>query len=323
MGAGEEAHALYSQLSQWRSSGIYVIGFIDVHLPSAGQTREDVPILGGLGDLEQVVKSEKVTDVIIASEGLTRKQLLLVYQSVAWNPDIKVRLSSGLFELLSTGMRVKELAFVPLIELEKARITGYYAKIKAIEDFVLALIFLVILSPAFLVIAILIRKDSPGPVFYRHRVLGLHKRPFEALKFRTMYQNANEIIEANPELKEQFTQNFKLKNDPRVTHLGSFLRKYSIDELPQLINVIMGQMSLVGPRFICPDELEKYGKWSTNLFTVKPGMTGFWQTTGRSDVSYEERVRSDMYYIRNWTVWLDIYYLIRTIPAVITKKGAY
>jgi exopolysaccharide biosynthesis polyprenyl glycosylphosphotransferase len=296
---------------------------VDDRLPCGSKTKDGIPILGGLDNLEELVRSENVTEVIVAAEGMTREQLLLVYQAVAWNTDIKVRLSSGLFELLSTGMRVKELACVSLIELEKARITGFNAWIKTIEDYVLALIGLVILSPFFLIIAILIRLDSPGPIFYRHRVLGLHEKPFNALKFRTMRQNSNEIMEAHPELKEQFLQNFKLKNDPRVTRLGSFLRRFSIDEFPQLINVIMGQMSLVGPRFISPAELEKYGKWKMNLFTVKPGMTGQWQTSGRSDVSYKERVRLDMYYVRNWSIWLDIYLLFATIPAVITKKGAY
>jgi exopolysaccharide biosynthesis polyprenyl glycosylphosphotransferase len=234
-----------------------------------------------------------------------------------------MRLSSGLFELLSTGMRVKELAEVSLIELKKTRITGTNAKIKAVEDFVLALIILVVFSPVLLIITILIRLDSPGPVFYRQRVLGLQAKPFEKLKFRSMYHNSQEILIAHPELYEQYARGFKLKNDPRITRLGAFLRSYSIDELPQLINIIMGQMSLVGPRPISPAELEKYGNWSTNLFTVKPGLTGFWQTSGRSDLSYEERIKLDMYYIRNWTLWLDFYILLMTIPAVLTKKGAY
>ena len=323
VGAGAEGDALYEQLRHWSNSGLNVIGVVDDRMPRGSRTNQGVPIIGALDELEELVKSERVTEVIVASEGLTREQLLQVYRSVAWNQDIKVRLSSGLFELLSTGMKVKELACVSLIELDRARITGLHARIKAIEDYILALFGLVILSPVFLIIAILIRLDSPGPIFYRHRVLGQHQKPFDALKFRTMYQNSHEIMEAHPELKEQFNQNFKLRKDPRVTRLGSLLRSLSIDELPQLLNVIMGQMSLVGPRFISPAEMKKYGKWSMNLFTVKPGITGLWQTSGRSDVSYEERVRLDMYYVRNWTVWLDIFLLFATIPAVITKKGAY
>jgi exopolysaccharide biosynthesis polyprenyl glycosylphosphotransferase len=323
IGAGEEGHALYEQLKNWHTSGLYLVGFVDDRFPPGSKSTEGVPILGTLDDLEELVRSEDVTEVIVAAEGMTRDQLLRVYRAVSWNPHIKVRLSSGLFELLSTGMRVKELACVSLIELDKARITGFNALVKTIEDYALALFGLVVLSPFFLIIAILIRLDSPGPIFYRHRVLGIHEKPFDALKFRTMCQNSNEIMEAHPELKDQFVQNFKLKNDPRVTRLGTFLRRFSIDEFPQLINVLMGQMSLVGPRFVSPAELEKYGKWKMNLFTVKPGMTGQWQTSGRSDVSYDERVRLDMYYVRNWTVWLDIYLLFATIPAVITKKGAY
>jgi lipopolysaccharide/colanic/teichoic acid biosynthesis glycosyltransferase len=124
-------------------------------------------------------------------------------------------------------------------------------------------------------------------------------------------------------LRAQFEENYKLKDDPRVTRVGQYLRKISLDELPQFINVLLGNMSIVGPRFISPEEMEKYGRRRLNLLTVKPGITGLWQVSGRSDVSYEERIRMDMVYIRSWTVWLDFQILIKTIPAVFNKKGAY
>ena len=165
--------------------------------------------------------------------------------------------------------------------------------------------------------------DSPGSIIHRRRVMGMHGVEFNAFKFRTMHENGDEILEAFPELHEELEKNFKLKEDPRVTKMGQFLRKTSLDELPQLINVLRREMSLVGPRIITPAEVEKYEKWDINLMTVRPGITGLWQVSGRSDVTYEERVRLDMHYIRNWTIWLDIQLLFQTIPAVLRRRGAY
>jgi lipopolysaccharide/colanic/teichoic acid biosynthesis glycosyltransferase len=174
-----------------------------------------------------------------------------------------------------------------------------------------------------LVLAILVKSDSPGPVFHRRRVIGRGGQPFDAFKFRTMYVNGDAILSQYPELRQELKRNHKLKNDPRVTRIGSFLRRSSLDEVPQLFNILLGQMSLVGPRMITMEEMDQYGKWRWNLLTVKPGITGLWQISGRSDVSYEERVRLDMYYIRNYTLWLDILILWRTIPAVLRRQGAY
>ncbi len=170
----------------------------------------------------------------------------------------------------------------------------------------------------------IVKLDSPGPVFYRRQVLGVGGRTFGAFKFRTMYVNGNEILEQYPELKAELARTQKLKNDPRITRAGKFLRRTSLDELPQLLNVLLGQMSLVGPRMISPGEHDLYGRMKLNLLTVKPGLTGMWQVSGRSDLSYEERVRLDMYYIRNYSIWTDIQILFfQTLPAVTKGRGAY
>ncbi|MCJ7823773.1 MAG: sugar transferase, partial [Anaerolineales bacterium] len=146
---------------------------------------------------------------------------------------------------------------------------------------------------------------------------------FDAFKFRTMDIDGDEILATSPELQEKLAQEHKLQKDPRITRVGRMLRKLSLDELPQLLNVLRGEMSLVGPRMISPEEMQKYDQWGLNLLTLKPGITGLWQVSGRSDVSYQERVRMDMYYIRNWNLWFDIYLLYQTIPAVLKSKGAY
>jgi lipopolysaccharide/colanic/teichoic acid biosynthesis glycosyltransferase len=153
--------------------------------------------------------------------------------------------------------------------------------------------------------------------------MGINGRQFYALKFRTMHVNGDEIMEKYPALKEELARTHKLKDDPRVTKIGAFLRKYSLDELPQLFNVITREMSLVGPRMISPEEVAMYKQFDMNLLTVHPGITGLWQVSGRSDISYDERVRLDMYYVRNWSIWLDLQLLFQTIPAVLKGRGAY
>jgi lipopolysaccharide/colanic/teichoic acid biosynthesis glycosyltransferase len=171
-------------------------------------------------------------------------------------------------------------------------------------------------------IAIAVKLDSPGPLIHRRRVMGVNGTQFDAFKFRTMYVNGDEILAKYPELQQKLDTNHKLKDDPRVTRVGKFLRKTSLDELPQLVNVLRREMSLVGPRMISPPEMEMYAQYGTNLLTVKPGITGMWQVSGRSDVTYAERVRLDMFYIRNWSIWLDLQLLFQTIPAVLLRRGA-
>jgi lipopolysaccharide/colanic/teichoic acid biosynthesis glycosyltransferase len=190
-------------------------------------------------------------------------------------------------------------------------------------DYLITVTGLIVISPLLLAIAILIRLSSPGPIIHKRKVMGINGKHFYALKFRTMVVNGDEVLDAHPELKEELAKNHKLKDDPRVTKIGAFLRKFSLDELPQLFNVLSRDMSLVGPRMISPEEMSMYKQFDMNLLTVHPGITGLWQVSGRSDISYDERVRLDMYYIRNWSIWLDLQLLFQTIPAVLKGRGAY
>jgi lipopolysaccharide/colanic/teichoic acid biosynthesis glycosyltransferase len=212
---------------------------------------------------------------------------------------------------------------VPMVVINKVRLTGSDQILKSILDYCLAIPASIMFIPFFLVIAILIKLDSRGSVIYRRRVMGVNGKQFDAYKFRTMRTDGDQILSDHPELREEYKNSFKIKDDPRITRLGKFLRKTSIDELPQIFNVLKNEMSLVGPRMICPDELEKYNQWDINLLTVKPGLSGLWQVRGRSDVSYEERVRFDMFYIRNWTIWMDLQIILQTIPTVLFRRGAY
>jgi len=195
--------------------------------------------------------------------------------------------------------------------------------LKALMDYLLVIPGLLLISPLLLLISFLIKLDSPGPIIHRRRVLGRDGKEFDAFKFRTMFVNGEEILDQHPSLRSELNQNYKLKRDPRVTAVGRVLRKYSLDELPQLLNVLNQDMSLIGPRIITPDELIKYGRWGKALMSVMPGLTGWWQVNGRSDTSYDERVNLDMEYIHNWSILLDIKILLLTIPAVLKGDGAY
>jgi lipopolysaccharide/colanic/teichoic acid biosynthesis glycosyltransferase len=195
--------------------------------------------------------------------------------------------------------------------------------LKAVGDRVVAAAGLVVLAPLLIAVAILIRVTSAGPVLHRRHVLGLHGAAFDALKFRTMVVNADDLLRAQPELRAAFAANSKIRNDPRVTAVGRVLRKLSLDELPQLFNVLRGQMSLVGPRMIAPDEADKYGAALHKRLSVKPGMTGLWQVHGRQHLDYAQRIELDLQYIDRWSLWLDVVILLKTVPAVLTMRGAY
>jgi exopolysaccharide biosynthesis polyprenyl glycosylphosphotransferase len=323
IGANAEGKALAEQLQAWPTSGLQLIGFVEDTLRPGTEVLNGLRVLGPTRELETLVRQHGVGELVVATTALPRPTLLEIFQQYGTSPLVNIRLSSGLFEVLTTGVQVKEMGYVPLVSLNKVRLTDMDVLLKTALDYVVTIPALILISPLLISIAILIKLDSPGPVLHRRRVLGLGGREFAAFKFRSMVGNADQILEHNPELKKALANNFKLKDDPRITRLGRFLRKYSLDELPQLFNILWGQMSLVGPRMIAPEEAENYGQWRMNLLTVKPGMSGLWVVSGRSDIPYSERVRMDMHYIRNYSIWLDLQILFQTIPAVLKGRGAY
>ena len=206
---------------------------------------------------------------------------------------------------------------------EVTRGTTFYLIVKRTIDILGALIGLVLLSPIFLIVAIAIKLDSKGPIIFGHTRKGLHGKDIKVYKFRTMYENSQEIFNNfTKEQKEEFYKNFKSENDPRVTKIGDFSRRTSIDELPQLINILNGSMSIVGPRPIVQKEIDLYGDYANKLFSVVPGLTGYWQANGRSDTTYEERIKMDMYYIDNRGFWLDFKTIIKTFGSVLKGEGA-
>jgi lipopolysaccharide/colanic/teichoic acid biosynthesis glycosyltransferase len=206
-------------------------------------------------------------------------------------------------------------------------LSGVGRRLKRVVDLVLSALAIVILSPVYVVTSIIIKLDSPGPVFYRHRRLGRNMRELRILKFRTMHRDADkrlkELLDSDPALKQEFEEKFKLTNDPRVTRVGKFLRRFSVDELPQFFNIVAGEMSFVGPRPIVDDEVKYYKEHSLVMFRVPPGATGRWQISGRSDTSYDSRVEMDTSYVQGWTFWEDLKIILKTPQAVLSRKGSY
>ena len=215
------------------------------------------------------------------------------------------------------------------LDLEKDNSNGRfddkkgYKYLKRSFDFTFALIGILFLSPIIILIYIIIKFESKGAAIFSHNRLGKDMVPIKVYKFRTMVENASEIFENfTEEQKKEYYTNFKLENDPRITKVGDFLRKTSLDELPQLFNILRGDMSIVGPRPIVEKEVDKYGKYADKFFSVMPGLTGYWQANGRSDTTYEERVQMDMYYIDNASFIMDIKIIFKTINSVLKKEGA-
>lgn len=323
VGLNNEGRLLLEQLISWETSGLELVGLIDHRGGEHPKDISGIPVLGGMNRLNEVLHEYGVQEIIIASSALSREDLLSLFKAYGVSERVSLRMSSGLFEIITTGLHVKEMAYVPLVSVNKVRLTGADRLMKLALDYSLTLFGLLVLSPILLMIAILIKLDSRGPIIHRRRVMGLNGRQFDAFKFRTMHINGDEILAQYPGLQEELAREHKLKDDPRVTRVGTVLRRFSLDELPQLVNVLRREMSLVGPRMISPAEMANYSQWGINLLTVQPGLTGLWQVSGRSDVSYEDRVRLDMHYIRNWTIWLDLHVLLQTIPTVLKGHGAY
>lgn len=198
-----------------------------------------------------------------------------------------------------------------------------YRGFKRIVDVILGCIGLVLLSPVFLILAICIKIDSKGSVIFAHKRIGKNGKEFNMYKFRSMYENAEEMIENfSEEQKKEWQENFKLENDPRITRIGNFLRKTSLDELPQIVNIIRGDLSIIGPRPVTGEELEKYEENKEKFLSITPGLTGYWQANGRSNTTYEERMQMELYYVDNQSLWLDIKIFFKTIVSVVKKEGA-
>ena len=324
VGANAEGILMGRQLAYSVASGFHLVGYVDNKFPESTEILPSIYCLGSVSQLDSIVKAHGIREVILATSAFSsRDHMIEIFNLYGMDKDVRVRFSSGLYETITTGLSIREFSYVPLVEVNPGRLKGTDKLMKTALEYLLILASAVFVIPISLILAILVRLDSPGPVIYRRRVLGTAGKEFDAFKFRTMYVNGDEILSRHPDLVDELHRNQKLKEDPRVTRIGHILRKLSLDEIPQLLNVLRGEMALVGPRMITAAEIDNYQNWGLNMFTVRPGITGLWQISGRSDLSYEERVRLDLFYIRNWSIWLDLRVLLQTVPAVLRRKGAY
>jgi exopolysaccharide biosynthesis polyprenyl glycosylphosphotransferase len=287
-----------------------------------GPLATDLPVLGSLDALPGVLEARRVDEIIIADSNFGEDELLELVDR-AHNAGVKVRIAPKTTELLRQRAEYVPGSGVPLFELRPPVFVGVDWTVKRAFDITVSVLVIVLGSPLWLLSAAAIKLSSRGPVFYRDRRIGLNEREFGMQKFRTMYADAaarqRELEAAN----EAGGALFKIRSDPRVTPVGRLLRRLSIDEVPQVLNVLRGEMSLVGPRPLPVRDFTLLEDWHRKRYLVLPGMTGLWQISGRSSLSFDDLVRLDFYYLENWSIWLDISILAKTVPAVLSRHGAY
>ena len=327
IGAGktaEKALRFYEQDLGYRYD---VLGLME-DFPERSTVAEKYPVLGGMWDAGRIMQETGVKTVVITAPGLAKEQLQKLISQV----QPHVRNISFVPDLLGTQMMGAEVNVFFTEAMLMLKIKNQLARrrnrvIKRAFDLLFTICGGLCILPFLLVIAVMVAVDNKGNVIFAHRRIGRDGKEFKCYKFQTMIPNAQEALEKylaeNPAARKEWEESFKLTDDPRVTKLGNILRKTSLDEMPQLWNVIRGDMSLVGPRPIVAKEIERYGEYFREYAMVTPGITGMWQASGRSDTTYEERVEMDTWYVRNWSVWIDLMYLFKTVKIVFTGKGAY
>jgi exopolysaccharide biosynthesis polyprenyl glycosylphosphotransferase len=322
VGAGNVGRMVMRTVAARPDYGLKLVGFLDDHPAKVATDIGRFKALGPVDAARKVIQQQRIDRVIIClpwqTHGIIQRLLRECEQM-----GVAAYAVPDLFHLTKNQMKVEELNGIPLLSTRELSIRGWNAVVKRGFDIVVgSLMTLVGLVPA-LLIAAAIRIDTPGPVLYSQVRVGKNGRPFRCYKFRSMVHNADQLREQVALLNESSGPLFKIRNDPRLTRVGRFIRRYSLDELPQLINVLRGEMSLIGPRPNLPSEVEHYQDWMIKRLSVRPGLTGLWQVSGRSNLTFDEMVLLDIYYVENWTMGLDLNILLRSVPAVLQARGAY
>lgn len=327
IGAGLTAERLLRFYEDDLTCRYDIVGLIDDH-PALPRVANRFLLYGGFEEAEGIIVGTGVQIVLIAAPGLSKEQLTKLITDI----QPHVRNIAFVPDLIGTPLMGVEARTLFTEELLVLRVKNNLARrrnriFKRAFDLVATITGGLLISPILLVIGIITAIKTGGHPFYIYPRIGKDGKEFPCYKFQSMVPNAREILDeylaAHPEAKKEWEKNFKLAHDPRVTKWGGFLRRTSLDEMPQLLNVLKGEMSLVGPRPILPNEIGRYGEPIREYKMVLPGITGMWQTTGRSDTTFEERVAMDTWYVRNWSVWIDLMYLFKTVKAVFSSKGAY
>ncbi|MFC1559539.1 undecaprenyl-phosphate glucose phosphotransferase [Candidatus Margulisiibacteriota bacterium] len=322
IGAGEIGRGLALRIKQERELGYEAVGFLDDDQVKVGKEFHGIKVLGTIKEADNYIQAHKIDEVNIATVKLPYQRILdIVTESE--DRGIEFKLVPGFLEIIASRISTDDIGGIPLLSIKEIGLLGFKAFLKRAFDLLFAALVLLILSPLFLIVAAAIKVDSRGPIFFKQKRIGRDGKAFDMYKFRSMIKGAEEQFDEIAEKYGTGDIKFKAKEDPRMTRVGKFIRKFSMDELPQVFNVIRGEMSLVGPRPPVPREHERYTGWHKKRLRVNPGMTGLWQVSGRSELPFEDMVRLDVYYIENWSLWLDLKILLRTIPTVLFGSGAY
>ncbi len=322
IGSRKRAVELLIALKKEYEFGVEVVGFVDPDPTILGTKVKGIPVIGTLDNIHECLKNNVVDEVIIAIS----RSLLTDAEPIVLaceEEGIKLRFMADVFNVKVARVSLSDVKGIPLLTMEPVAQDSQVLIAKRVVDIVLTLLALPFLLPLFLIVAIAIKLESRGPVIFVQERVGLRKHLFPLFKFRSMYQDAEERIKDLEHLNEADGPIFKMENDPRITKVGSFIRRTSIDEFPQLINVLRGEMSLVGPRPMSQRDVNLFDKGiQRKRFSVKPGITCIWQVSGRSNLTFDQWLELDLEYIDNWSFGLDIKLLIKTIPAVLWSKGA-
>jgi exopolysaccharide biosynthesis polyprenyl glycosylphosphotransferase len=321
VGTNQEAEHLADLLTSSKL-GFRPLGFVRTSAdPAPG---ESLPVLGSIGELRELIRETGANCVFVAATAVQSADLKHVLKARRLD-GIEIRVTANVPAMLATTrVTPRSVGGLMTLSINAVRLTRAQALAKRTFDVVVSSIGLLLLSPVLLAVAIAIELDGHGgPVLFRQKRVGLHRQPFTLLKFRTMVREAEHQLSELANRNEADGPLFKLRNDPRITRVGRFLRRYSLDELPQLFNVLKGEMSLVGPRPPLPTEVALYEDWQLDRLEVRPGITGLWQVSGRSELSFDEYVRLDLFYIENWSMLYDLFVVAKTIPILVMPRGAY
>lgn len=325
LGAGKTGDMVLRTLKRRPGIGLKPVLILDDN-PEKHGSLHGVPVVGGVELAPALARTRKIPYAIVAMPGVPRDRLLSLLERYG-SSFAHLLVIPDLFEFSSLWVEAKDMGGVLGLEIRQRLLLPGPRLAKFLIDLAATLVGGLLVLPLIGLIALLIKLDSSGPIFYSQLRIGQGGQTFKAWKFRTMVENADyalkDYLAQHPDLREAWERDQKLRYDPRVTRIGRFLRRTSLDELPQLWNILRGEMSLVGPRPIVDEEIPRYGDKFPLYTKVIPGLTGLWQVSGRNNITYEERVSLDAYYVRNWSVWLDVYILMRTVWVVLTGEGAY